>query len=250
MGLFNFFKRKQTERNQKNNAIQPISDNEFLVQILKARLIELGYEVELHPQYLALIINSELEIATAIVDNPGAHPYVMEVMFLTAHPVYFPKGVIENLAGIGESLGEKMEAAVDNYLTAIFPTVMDGFTDTHDPEFDFYKNEILWHPKLSDLEVQGQRENLPPGDHLFNLIKEKVKPLLTDNKFNWLKIYVSKSAEGTIIGECVFNNQLWPEGTEAVIADAELWEVKGDFMALKQFVMFRRCDKYDPLPLV
>ncbi|MEO3408358.1 DUF6348 family protein [Mucilaginibacter sp. CAU 1740] len=250
MGLFDFFKKKQTERNQKNDAILPITDNEFLIQILKVRLIELGYEVELHPQYLALIVNSELEIATAIVNNPDAHPYVAHAMFLIIHPVYFPKGVVENLAGIGESLGKRMESAVDNYLTTVFPTVMDGFTDTHDSEFDFYKDEILWHPKLSDLEVQGRWENLPLGEHLFNIIKEKVKPLLTENKFNWLKIYVSKNADGTIISECVFNNQLWLEGTEDITADANLWQVKGDFMALKQFIMFRRCDKYDPVPQV
>ncbi|WP_146203103.1 DUF6348 family protein [Mucilaginibacter oryzae] len=227
-----------------------MNTNAYIIEVLKAKLILAGYKVERHPQYLTLIVNSELEISAAVFDTPGAHPYVIQVMFLTAHPLHFPKGIVENLAGIGETPEKRVEAAVDNYLTTIYQTVMDGFTDTHDPGFDFPENEVLWHPKLGNLSTQGQWENLPQEDHLYKIIKEKFKPMLTADKFNWLKIYVSKSAAGNVIGECVFNNQLWPEGTEAILADANLWQVKGEFMALKQFIMFRRCDKYDPLPPV
>lgn len=256
MGLFDLFKKKPTEpfqptaqTQQEKPAMQQSEYNGYLTEALESRLLNMGYQVERHPQYLTLIVDSEIEISAAIVEIPGAHPFVMQANFLTIHPVYFPKGIYECLVGVGETIDKRIDAALDNYLDSTFSPIMEGFSDTHDPDFDLLVNtnnrEVLWHPKLGDLMVQGQWEEMPDGKCLFEILREKIKPLLTDNKFNWLKIYISKNADGAIIGECVFNNQLWNDALEDITQLAEAWIMKGEFKALKQFIMFRRCDAYD-----
>lgn len=258
MGLFDLFKKKPTEQiqptaqPQKEEPIAKYSDyNGYLIEVLKDRLVGMGHQVERHPQYLTLILDSGLEISTSIIDVPDAHPFLIQLNILTRHPLYLEQGIYECLAGIGETMDRRITSALDNYLNIVFPPIMDGFTDTHDPEADMLiitnDREILWHPKIGDLMVQGQWEEMPDGKYLFEILREKIQPVLTDKKFNSLKIYISKRADGTIIGECVFNNQQWNDGLDKMTKHAETWVVKDDFMALKQVIMFRRCDVYDSL---
>jgi len=107
------------------------------------------------------------------------------------------------------------------------------------------EKEILWHPKLGNLTLQGQWNEQPQNEPFFELLKEKIKPKLTSNKLNWLKLYISKRADETIIGECLFNNEPWEEGLIDITKYAETWKIKSNFQGLKQFIMFRRCDAYD-----
>ncbi|MDR6560082.1 MULTISPECIES: DUF6348 family protein [unclassified Arcicella] len=228
---------------------QLIDDNLLLLDILKNRLITSGYQVENHPQYMALIINSALEIATAINDNPDNHPSIIQLTVLTLHSKYFPNGIEENIVGIGSTIQDKIDSVLDNYLTTTFEPIIDSFTDSHNPALDFStvidNKEILWHPKLGNLSLQGQWELIPENEAIFELLKEKVKYKLTTQKLNWLKVYISKRGDGRIIGECLFNNEPWQEGLDIISNYAKTWTEKGDFFGQKQFIMFRRCDACD-----
>jgi hypothetical protein len=250
MGLFDFFKKKPSDVKQSDTQQTPaIDDNSFLLETLKGRLAELGCLVERHPQYLALIVNSELEIATIIIDNPNNHPSVLHLMILTIHSKYFPNGIEENIVGIGKSIRDKVASVIDNYVNTTFLPIMDSFSDSHNPELDFSTTidgkEILWHPKLGNLTLQGQWDNPPQNEPFFEIMKDKLENKLTSNKLNWLKLYISKRVDGTIIGECNFNNQPWKEGLDDITRYAESWEMKSDFQGLKQFIMFRKCDAFD-----
>ena len=80
-------------------------------------------------------------------------------MILVTHPKYFSTGIIDNIAGFGFTTQEKINSAIENYLTTIFKPVIERFSENHIPEIDFTtkfrNNEILWHPKLGDLVFQG-----------------------------------------------------------------------------------------------
>ena len=93
--------------------------------------------------------------------------------------------------------------------------------------------------------MQGEWEEPPQGEPFFDLLKEGIPGKLASDKINWLKIYISKRADGEIIGECNFNNEPWDEATRLLYNYAANWAMPGEFKALKQFIMFRRCDKYD-----
>ncbi len=107
--------------------------------------------------------------------------------------------------------------------------------------------QVLWHPKPGILHTQGQWDHLPDETTLLELLKNHIPDKLTTNKFNWIKIYLSKRAGENVIGECTFNNELWEDVSNLLINYTQAWDMSGEFHGIKQFIMFRRCDAYDEL---
>jgi hypothetical protein len=251
MGLFDFLKKKTADTNQpvKQNDTPPVNKNWNVLLAFEARFIEMGYAIKRHTQYPALIVNDELEISFMVVENPDNHHNIMHLMVAASHQTYFPNGIIESVVGAGYSFEEQTNTALDNYINSTFVTIMDSFTDSHDPDLDFITivngKEILWHPKLGTLNAQGQWNEYPEGEPLYDLLKSEIPNKLTTNKINWLRIYISKRVGGEIIGECLFNNAPWEAASNEIFDYAKTWEIPGEFKGLKQFIVFRRCDAYD-----
>lgn len=248
VGIFDFFKKKTTDQDVPVPSA-PVNRDVYVLEAFKRRLAEMGYKAEWHPQYLAIIVNDELEIATLIIDNPNSHYSLLQLLVYASHPRYFANGIQEMVAGVGLTFSDQVDTALNNYINATFLTIIDSFADSHNPELDFMVNtdgkDALWHPKLGNLLLQGKWNEQPENEPLFDLLKDLVPGKLTSNKINWLKIYLSKQAGKEIIGECMFNNQPWDEGLNRVSGYASSWKMEGDFKGIKQFIMFRRCDKYD-----
>jgi len=251
MGLLNFFRIKPAKSipAKQPATAMPVNRNLYLLDIFKQRLCEMGWRVEWHKAYLAIIINDELEIATLIIDNPNNNPGVLQLLVLANHPKYFPTGIQDSLAGIGATFQDQVDAALNNYINATFSAIMESFSESHSPAYDFMvttgDKPVLWHPKFGNLVLFGEWNEQPQNEPLFECIKHVVPDKLTSNKINWLKIYLFKHADKPVMGECVFNNQPWDEGLTELLDYADSWSIDGDFKAIKQFIMFRRCDKHD-----
>lgn len=196
---------------------------------------------------MAIIINGEIEIATLILDQPGNHPSILHLLTLTSHPKHFPDGIQESLIGVGNTFAEKAESAISNYLGSTFAPILSSLNGEHHPEHNLQTNtggkEIPWHLTLGDLMVQGQWSHVPPEDYLYLSLKAKIHAQLTESTFNWVKLYISKMANGEITGECRINNKVWEEGTKALAEIAKTWVLHGRFQGLKQFMVFRRVDE-------
>lgn len=241
MGLFDFLKKKSSAK--QDTLTQDI--DQLLIEELYNRLLAKKYKVEWSTQYRALILNSEIEIASAVINSSDLHAKVIHLTIAIIHKKYFPGGIIENIAGAGNTISEKINTVLDNFFTTTFPVVIEGFADSHNPDIDFKDhNEILWHPKPGNLATQGQW-NSPPDEEPYNLLKEKIRNILPDNKFNWIKIYVARMPNNDIIAECTLNNIAWEEGYTIIHNYAKSWNQTGTFLGLKQFIVFRRCDAYD-----
>ena len=241
MGLFDFLKKKSSAK--EDSHIQDI--DQLLIEELHNRLLAKKYKVEWSTQYRALILNSELEIATAIINSSDLHTQVLHLAIAIIHKKYFPNGIIENIVGAGNTISEKINTALDNFLITTFPVVMDGFSDTHSPDIDFKdKNNVLWHPKPGNLSIQGQWSS-PPDIEPYNLLKDNIKNILPDNKFNWLKVYAARMPNNEIIAECTLNNIAWEDGYNIIYNYAKSWDQANIFLGVKQFIVFRRCDAYD-----
>ena len=249
MGLFDFFKRESSDKKQEDKQMTLVDNTIYLLDVFKKRLVQLGYQVSTNQQYPALIVNSEIEIATAIINNPNNHPSILHVAFLTVQDKYFPNGIEENIVGLGTTFEERINSVIDNYITTTFTPIIGSLSCIHDTMFDFHAvingKELLWHSILGSLTLQGKWEEYPKNELLFEIVKDKLKNKLTSNKLNWLKFYISKQTDGTIIGECLFNNEPWKEGLVDITGYAKTWNMNSGFHGLKQFIMFRRCDAYD-----
>ena len=226
-----------------------IDNNLYLLEELKNKLIQLNYQADIHSPYSVLIVDYGIEIRTAIVDNPNYHPSLLHLKSFTIHPKYFANGIQENIVGLGTTLQDKVNVAIDNYLSTILLPIIDWLSNKKCySDFDFSTEingtEVLWHTKIGKLTVQGQWEQQPEWEVLFNIVKDKLKDKLTSSKINWLKLYISKQADGEIIGECLLNNEPLEEGLAGIAEYAKSWTMKG-FQGLKQFIIFRQCDKND-----
>ena len=240
MGLFSFFKSKK-----KDDDIDP---NLFVLTLLKLKLEQQGHTVEISDQYAAIIVNDQLEIATAIL--PGDfHPAMLPLLVFTINKDYFPKGIEASLVGIGTSIEQKAETVTESYLNDIFKPIMDSFSNSHNETLDFKSShtgrEILWHPKMSDNTFQGKWQETKDDTSLYNVLEKDVQAELVDQKLNWLKLYISRQPDGSISGECLLNNEIWEKGYYLLEDYAKTWKDQGEFMGQKQFIMFRRCDSFD-----
>ncbi|WP_299123229.1 DUF6348 family protein [uncultured Tenacibaculum sp.] len=240
MGIFNFLKSKKKE--------EPIDINSYLLLKLKERIEVGGHTVVFSTEYAGLIVNSEIEIATAVI--PGDfHSSILPLLTVTIHKDYFPEGIQSSLMGAGITAEEKVESAIDNYISTTYSTIIDSFNDTHSEEFDFTSilnhREVLWHPKMSNEFFQGNWNETEDQTSLYSIIENEVKNNLLDNKFNWLKLYISRQPNGEISGECLLNNDVWEKGYYLLEAYAKTWKNDCEFLGQKQFIMFRRCDLYD-----
>lgn len=248
MGLFNFFKKKSTDDLKETSSYNPIHTNSVLLQSLHGRLIKDGFKVDKHPQYASLTVNNEIEIATVIIDNPHNHPSILHLMIMIIHPKYFPEGITENIVGAGTTINTKIDSVLNNFINTTFQPIYESLSNSHRSCEDFSTQEngkkILWHINLGSPGLQGKWDEQPNNLTLFNIVSEKVKSQITSNKLNWLKLYISKQANGTIIGECLLNNEHWEEGLVDISDYASSWDVKDEFKGIKQFILFKKCDLY------
>lgn len=243
MGLFSFFKKKKTvsPEDEENDAIANL--NIYLLDQLEAGIAVLNYPVTRSDDKLFVIVNNTIRITAGVMDaQQHSQATVLHLRFLTFHPEYYPKGIEDNLAGIGQNLALSCEEGVKNYLISIFPAIMESLQAAHYPSLNINSdNQLLWHTIPGSLVAQGKWLSLQENEVFFNQLKIPLQAVLQDQPFNWLKIYANRMPDGDINIDCLLNNEPWEEGTQIVHHFVEYWPQPGDFLGLKQFLVFRRC---------
>ncbi|MGL4584666.1 MAG: DUF6348 family protein [Flavobacterium sp.] len=240
MKLFNF------QNNKKEKQDHLPTEEMLLMDELIDHITTLDYTAFIDEATQIIIVNDQLLLEFRIIRNPDYAKELMHLMINTAHPTHFPDGIMESIAGIGETVQDRIASVVENYITSTFKPIAESLTDTHSPEYDFTSDEVLWHPALSDLRIQGSFSRELSGDELYLLLASKLESMLSRNqKFHWLKMYISKQQSGEIIGDCLLDNQPWDEGLNILADYISNVPVESTFIGIKQFVVFRRCDKYD-----
>ncbi len=244
MPLFNFF-RKTTPPAPAIPTTQQIHHQ--LLTVLIEALQQRGFKAVKHAEYLAVVVNNQIEIAPLVITGADSHPALMHVMFMTAHHHYFPNGIEEHVAGIGNSLQAQISSAVHNYVFSIFEPISRSLAGTQHAHTQLSTphngNPVLWHVTIGSLALQGQWNAPPEKDFLFGQLKVLLPQALEQQPVNWLKLYVAKSADGTITTECSLNNSTWQPGCHALQAYADSWFVNGHFHGLKQFIVFRKAEE-------
>ncbi|TDN40610.1 hypothetical protein E4631_10125 [Hymenobacter sp. UV11] len=109
--------------------------------------------------YNHLHINSlNLEI-NCLVGERNQHPHAvifgLEVRIFNEH--YFPGGIVDCLAGIGEDDATAIAKGAVNHVDGVLLTIIQALSASHAAELDFEDSQTgkKWHPILGLLQVQG-----------------------------------------------------------------------------------------------
>lgn len=219
--------------------------NRYLLLMLSQKLKAERYPVTVSPTKDELNVAGTLDVATGItqvVENR-----LINVQVITSNAELFPEGIVENVLGTGSSLESQIASAVDNYLQTTFPAIAEAFQDGHVEELDFTDDTgTLWHSRPGALSLQGQWTEQPEGEPLLEVLKAPLAHALPNKKINWLSATAGRFKDGTITIECLLNNAPWEAGSTALQAFVDTWPAQDNFQGLKQFMAFRRCDKFDP----
>ncbi|SHL45304.1 hypothetical protein SAMN05444266_103382 [Chitinophaga jiangningensis] len=215
-----------------------------ILEALKIKLLEQHYKVNWLKEEETLLVDDVLEIAADYEPTPDGHPLVMKLVYVVIHREYFPKGIIEFLAGIGDTLEDRIDNGNNNFLQLVLPPILDSLNPTHNPDLDLVDDQDNeWHVKAGDMGLQGEWEEQPEDEVILLQLHEQLKEKLAEQSqpFCWLKVYTAINNDGTKIHECNFNNVHWEAGDEQISKIPESWDTPQVFKAIKQFVMLRRC---------
>lgn len=161
------------------------------------------------------------------------------------HQRFFPIGVVDCLAGIGNTDAEAIESGARNYVGSVFSVVVEALLGGYEPLLDFRtQDSALGHTMLGPLHVQGMWARYSDelnGNLFLELLKPYLLPRFVLQPFHWLKLYISRQPNGEFFGDCLFDNNPWPEGLAILKDVAAQWPEKGTFAGQKQFIMFRNC---------
>ncbi|RZJ58233.1 MAG: hypothetical protein EOO55_01320 [Hymenobacter sp.] len=193
-----------------------------------------------------LLGNGQLSLEGRVFEKTvHSHAVVLGLRLCLTHQRFFPTGVVDCLAGIGSTDAEAIEAGARNYVGSVFSVVVEALLGGYEPSLDSRTQDgALWHTMLGPLHVQGlwaKYSDELDDNHFLELLKPHLLPRFVLQPFHWLKLYVSRQPSGAFFGDCLFDNEPWPEGLAILEEAAAQWPEKGVFAGQKQFIMFRNC---------
>ncbi len=224
----------------------PTAEREFQRQLCKQIALQFpAFSIEVSDGQL-LFNNGQLALESSVferTEHPNAVVYGLRLCL--THKLFLLNGIVDCLAGIGSTDAEALKTGARNYVDSVFSVVVEALLGGYEPSLDFStQNDALWHTMLGPLHVQGTWAKYPDeldGSHFLELLKPHLLSRFALQPFHWLKLYVSRQPSGKFIGDCLFDNDPWPEGLAVLEAEAAQWPEAGVFAGQKQFIMFRNC---------
>ena len=224
----------------------PAIEREFQRQLYEQITLKFNdLAIELRGEQL-LFDNGQLTLESSVFERTE-HPnaIVFGLRLCLTHQRFFPTGIVDCLAGIGSTDAEAVEAGAQNYIGSVFSVVVEALQGGYEPSLDFRTQDgALWHTMPGQLHVQGlwaKHSDTLDGSHFLELLKPLLLPRFKLQPFHWLKLYVSRQPSGKFYGDCLFDNDPWPEGLTILRDVAAQWPEEGIFAGQKQFIMFRNC---------
>jgi hypothetical protein len=236
------FQEHFAESHTSNGTSTQCKEHNQLLDAFKLKMLSLGHDVQNHSKRSTLLINRELEIGISMIANTSGYSSIAHFEIKTIHAVHIPLGIIDNLVGIGSNFETKIANVLDNYVNSTFTPIISSLNEKEQTPSNFSitsnNNQFQWNIHQGNLILQGPWTTAPSNDFLIEMLKEKIKSRLKNQKLNTLKVYVSKRTDGNVVGECLLNNQTWQEGLKIISEYADTWQLKAEFQGIKQFIVF------------
>ena len=155
---------------------------------------------------------------------------------------FFPQGILDNIAGFGDTDEEKIDSFIENYLSTTFQTIINSLGCLFDKGCDIYRDNYHWHTSIGNLYLLGKWQTPRNERDFYNLLIDILpQKFTTEYRIQSLKCFVARTKSGYVT-ECLLNNEDWDEGAERLRQYAQTWQDEASFLSIKQLLIFRLCD--------
>lgn len=165
-----------------------------------------------------------------------------ELIFIVEHKE-FSDTFIESTAGVGINDEEALKQGVANFALCSLCNFIDSLKGkiTGSFETNFFGSK-KWDLTKSNIQCMGEGLKSNITD-FWDIFEDKIKKRLGNKKFNWIKIFISKTSDNSSICECRINGAINIEITDDLKRLAKSIEFEGNFISLKQFFIIKQSDE-------
>ena len=216
---------------------------EMILRELSQRIAQQGLKANPDIPTRTIWMGDKMRIEIEVISTPEMDESLIELHIGTyLEEGYFPQGIIDNIAGFGNTDEEKVHSLIENYLATTFQTIINSLNCCFDEGCDIYAADYHWHTCLGNLYLLGKWQTPPKERDFYDLLVDILPQNFTTNvRIQSLKCYIARIKEDYII-ECLLNNEPWDEGAERLRQYAQRWPQETSFLVVKQLLVFRLCD--------
>ena len=217
---------------------------EIILLELSKQIRDQGYDATPDLPNLMIRIGDKMRIELdPIPITPDIHKSVLSMHIGTyLEDGFFPQGILDNIAGFGDTDEEKIDSFIENYLSTTFQTIINSLGCLFDKGCDIYRDNYHWHTSIGNLYLLGKWQTPRNERDFYNLLIDILpQKFTTEYRIQSLKCFVARTKSGYVT-ECLLNNEDWDEGAERLRQYAQSWQDEASFLSIKQLLIFRLCD--------
>ena len=224
---------------------------EIILLELSKQIRDQGYDVTPDLPNLMIRIGDKMRIELAPIPiTSDIHKSVLPMHIGTyLEDGFFPQGILDNIAGFGDTDEEKIDSFIENYLSTTFQTIINSLSCLFDKGCDIYRDNYHWHTSIGKLYLLGKWQTPRNERDFYNLLIDILpQNFTTKYRIQSLKCFVART-KGGYVAECLLNNEDWLEGAERLRQYAQVWQDNASFLSIKQLLIFRLCDAIHNEPI-
>lgn len=228
---------------------QPISVNNYLIEILQSHTIEISEEKEgwiVFPKRLATASNGKKylvrspKLAGHIV-NESYHSNFVSVQLDILIELFDRRVLIESFAGFGNNQHAAIENSLQNFLHNSLHVLLNAFYDIKDEQTEeeiWRINNKDWSAIIGGFGVKTFEEiPVRVPETVFPTFENLIKKQKLNEGIHWFRLFYAQQNEQFLDCETLFDNEIWQE------ANKELtklnWELTEGYYSVRNFLILK-----------
>lgn len=235
---------------------QPISVNNYLIEILKSHDIEISEEKDgwiVFPKRLIVASNDKKylvrspKLAGQIV-NESHHPTFVSVQLDILVELFDRRVLIESFAGFGNNQEEAIENSMQNFLCNSLHVLLNAFYDIKDEqanEENWRINDKDWNAIIGGFGVKTfEKVPVQVPETVFPTFETLIKKQKLNKDIHWFRLFYAQQNKQFLDCETLFDNEVWEEANKEL---AKLnWELIKGYYSVRNFLILKN-DSYGKL---
>ncbi len=228
---------------------QPISINNYLIEILKSHNIEIFEEKDgwiIFPKRSIVAPNDKSyfvrspKLAGEIV-NISQHPTFTNVQLDILVEIFDGRVLIESFAGIGNSQDEAISNSLENFIYNSLHVLLNAFYDVKDEQISDEKWQINgknWQAIIGGFAVK-KFEEIPVKvpETVFPTFENLIKRQTLFKDVHWFRLFYAQQNKKFLDCETLFDNDIWSEANKEL--EKLDWESAESYYSVRNFLILK-----------